>query len=82
MQDVVAVVSFDERPKFGYGVGLPRGGRWVELFNSDVYDGFPNPTTVGNGGAVFADGPAIDGFAHSAAIAIPANGALFLRAEG
>ncbi len=81
-QDIVAVVSFDERPKFGYAVGLPRSGRWIELFNSDVYDGFPNPSPIGNGGAVTADGPAMDGFAHSAAITIPANGALFFRAEG
>ena len=28
-------------PKFGYDVGLPRSGRWLKLFNSDVYDGFP-----------------------------------------
>ena len=70
------------KPKFGYDVGLPRSGRWLKLFNSDVYDGFPNPSPTGAGGAVTADGPAIDGFAHSAAITIPANGALFLRALG
>ena len=56
-QDVVAVVSFDEQPKFGYRVGLPQGGRWAELLNTDVYDGFPNPTPIGNGGAVDASGP-------------------------
>lgn len=79
-QDVVAVVSFDEQAKFGYRVGLPGGGRWAELFNSDVYDGFPNPAAVGNGGAVFADAWAMDGFSNSAALTIPANGALFLKA--
>jgi 1,4-alpha-glucan branching enzyme len=81
-QDVVAVVSFDERPKFDYGIGLPRSGRWIEFFNSDYYDGFPNPSAIGNGGAVIAGGSGMDGFAHSAAITIPANGALFFRAEG
>ncbi len=79
-QDVVAVISFDERPKFGYGIGLPRTGKWSELFNSDYYDGFPNPGVIGNGGAVYADGPGLDGFAQSAIINIPANGALFLKA--
>jgi 1,4-alpha-glucan branching enzyme len=79
-EDIVAVVSFDERPKAGYPVGLPRSGRWAELFNSDYYDGFPNASAVGNGGAVYADGPALDGFAQSARISIPANGALFLKA--
>jgi hypothetical protein len=35
---------------------------------------------IGNGGAVHAGGPGLDGFAESAAINIPANGALFLKA--
>jgi 1,4-alpha-glucan branching enzyme len=78
-RDVLAVASFDEQPKSAYAIGLPRGGRWAELFNSDVYDGFPNPAAVGNGGAVYADGPGLDGFAQSARIDIPANGALFLK---
>jgi 1,4-alpha-glucan branching enzyme len=78
-QDIVAVVSFDENAKSGYGIGLPRGGRWLELFNSDYYAGFPNAAAIGNGGAVAAGGPALDGFAQSAPITIPPNGALFLR---
>ena len=81
-QDVVAVVSFDERPKFSYAIGLPRSGKWIELHNTDFYDNFPNPAAIGNGGAVEASGPPLDGFAQSAAITIPANGAVFLRAEG
>jgi 1,4-alpha-glucan branching enzyme len=80
-RDVVAVVSFGEQAKSGYGIGLPRGGKWVEAFNSDFYDGFPNAGVVGNGGAVYANGPGLDGFAQSAMITIPANGALFLVAE-
>jgi len=82
-QDIVAVVSFDERPKFDYHVGLPSGGKWAELFNSDVYDNsFPNPAPTGNGGSVWADRVPLDGFGQSAAIAIPPNGALFLKVEG
>ena len=81
-KDVVIVASFDENPKPGYGIGLPHGGRWVELFNSDFYDGFPNPMVVGNGGAISADGPGLDGFAHSAVIRIPQNGALVLGNAG
>jgi 1,4-alpha-glucan branching enzyme len=81
-RDVIAVVSFDENPKYDYSIGLPRGGEWIELFNTDYYDEFPNPQTIGNGGTVYADGAALDGFAQSAAITIPPNGALFLRAAG
>jgi 1,4-alpha-glucan branching enzyme len=75
--DVLAVMSFDERPKSGYRVGFPQRGRWRELFNSDFYDGFPNRAAAGNGGSVEADGPPLDGFGQSAALTIPANGALF-----
>ncbi len=63
-RDVVAVVSFDEKPKFGYRVGLPRSGRWIEVFNTDVYDDSPNPSPIGNGGAVYANGPPLDAFAQ------------------
>ncbi len=81
-RDVLIVASFDENPKQGYGIGLPRGGRWTELFNSDFYDRFPNPAVVGNGGMIDAQGPGLDGFAHSALLHIPANGALILGGEG
>jgi 1,4-alpha-glucan branching enzyme len=77
-QDVVVVVSFDELPKRGYGIGLPFAGAWREIFNSDVYDAFPNPAPVGNGGIVEASGPPLDGFAASALMILPPNGALVL----
>jgi 1,4-alpha-glucan branching enzyme len=80
-RDVVLVVSLDEHAKAGYGIGLPFGGRWRELFNSDYYDALPNPAPIGNGGWVDASGPNLDGFAHSAIITIPATGALFLAPE-
>ena len=51
-RDVIVVASLDEAPKRGYAIGLPFAGEWSELFNSDVYDNFPNLGAVGNGGAV------------------------------
>jgi 1,4-alpha-glucan branching enzyme len=57
---------------------LPFGGQWRELFNSDYYDAFPNPTPIGNGGWIEASGTALDDFGYSATITLPANGALFL----
>ncbi len=77
-RDVVVVVSFDEWPKRGYAIGLPFAGSWRERFNSDVYDAFPNPSPVGNGGSVAADGPPLDGFSASARVTLPANGAVIL----
>jgi 1,4-alpha-glucan branching enzyme len=41
-RDVVVVASLSESPLTGYGLGLPQPGGWLEAFNSDVYDHFPN----------------------------------------
>jgi len=76
--DVVLVASLDERAKLGYRIGLPQSGPWRECLNSDVYDGFPNPNPVGNDGSVNAEPIPWDGFTASAALNIPANGALLL----
>jgi len=80
-QDVVVVASLDEQPKHGYAVGLPFSGIWRELFNSDFYDNFPNPGTVGNGSFVQAAGRPLDGFMASAALTLPANGVIVLARD-
>jgi 1,4-alpha-glucan branching enzyme len=77
-EDVVIVASLDENPKHGYAIGLPFAGTWREAFNSDAYDTFPNPSTVGNGGSIQAEGPPLDGFPTSATLTLPANGTLLL----
>ena len=82
-RDVIVAASLNESIKFGYRLGFPFGGRWLEVFNSDIYDNWVNPSGVGNGGQIFADGPGWDGFAHSAVITIPANGfVVFARDPG
>ena len=48
--------------------GASAAGRWLEVFNSDVYDSWVNPTVVGNGGAVEATGAPLHGFEASCAI--------------
>ena len=74
-QDVLFVGNLQEMNRFGYRIGFPGGGRWREIFNSDAYDGFLNPGTVGNfGGVTVDDGYAWDGMPCSAAINLPANG--------
>lgn len=72
--DVVVVASLNEQNWYNYQIGFPGGGRWAEVFNSDVYDNWVNPTSAGNGGAVYADGPPLHGLAYSASVTIPANG--------
>jgi 1,4-alpha-glucan branching enzyme len=72
--DVIVAASLNENNWYNYQIGFPGGGHWAEVFNSDVYDGWVNPTTAGNGGGIDANGPAMHGLSNSAAITIPANG--------
>ena len=74
--DVVVVASLSETTFHGYRLGFPGGGRWAEMFNSDVYDHWVNPGASGNGGQVYADALPTHGFGYSAGITIPAAGIL------
>src|SRR5580700_5707583 len=73
-QDVIVVATLAEATWYNYGVGFPFAGPWREVFNSDVYDNWVNPTVAGNGGGINASGPPLHGFQASANIVIPANG--------
>lgn len=75
-RDVVVVASLSETTYHGYQLGFPRPGRWLEVFNADVYDSIPNPDPKGNGGSVEANGPPMHGLPSSASLVIPANGFL------
>ncbi|WP_428488253.1 alpha amylase C-terminal domain-containing protein [Rhodopila sp.] len=78
-QDVVVVANLQETNRAGYRVGLPSGGRWREIFNSDFYDALPNPHVFGNQGVVVADaGVAWNEMPSSALINLPANGFVVL----
>ena len=77
-QDVIVVASLDEQPKHSYWIGLPFAGEWRELFNSDVYDNFPNAGVVGNAGSLWAFAAPLDGFTATAAMTLPANGVIVL----
>jgi 1,4-alpha-glucan branching enzyme len=76
--DVVVVANMAEQAKQGYAIGLPFAGDWLELLNSDVYDNFPNPAPVGNGGHVQSWSEPLDGFPARAEVALPANGMIVL----
>ena len=73
----------NEVNQFGYVLGFPQPGLWLEVLNGDIYDNGGNPNPVGNGGSIHADGPPAHGLPCSAAIVIPANGFLvFARNPG
>jgi 1,4-alpha-glucan branching enzyme len=73
-QDVMVAFSLSETNWYNYQVGFPGGGHWREVFNSDVYDNWVNPTVAGNGGGIDANGGPLHGLPNSAGITIPANG--------
>lgn len=82
-RDVIVVASLNESTFYGYQLGMPASGRWLEVFNSDIYENWVNPQTAGNGGEINAEGPAMHGFSHSADIVIPANSIIvFSRDNG
>jgi 1,4-alpha-glucan branching enzyme len=82
-RDVVITASLNESTFYGYEIGFPIGGVWYEVFNSDVYDNFVNPSVAGNGGSIEVTGAPMHGLPTSAAIVIPANGVVvFARHTG
>ena len=73
-RDVLLVANLQEMDRYGYRIGYPGAGGWQEIFNSDFYDGLPNPSTFGNAWGVTADEVPWDGMLASAAVNLPANG--------
>lgn len=77
-RDVIVVISLNESTFYerSYRLGFPSGGHWEEVFNSDVYESFANPSAHGNFGGVEADGPPWQGMPCSAMVTLPANAIL------
>ena len=78
-EDLVIVASFNNGDFSEYCLGMPGGGEWHEIFNSDseLYGG----RNRGNGGRISADGEARDGLGHSACITLPRMGVLVFSRE-
>jgi 1,4-alpha-glucan branching enzyme len=76
---VVAVLNFTPVPRDGYQIGVPRGGSYSELLNSDAesYGG----SNIGNGGVVFTEPIASHGFRDSLRLTLPPLGFLLLKPE-
>jgi 1,4-alpha-glucan branching enzyme len=77
---VLAVLNFTPVPRYGYRVGVPMAGDWLEVLNSDsgIYGG----TNLGNGGSVHAQPVAMHGFAQSVELVLPPLAALILSPRG
>ena len=75
---VLAVCNFTPVPRMVYRVGVPYGGYWRELLNSDAkeYGG----SGMGNLGGVHAEEKPTHGRPFSLSLTLPPLGALFLKA--
>jgi 1,4-alpha-glucan branching enzyme len=76
---VLVVCNFTPVVRRRYAVGVPSGGRWRELANSDA--SFYGGTDVGNSGEVGAVSSPAHGRPFRLELDLPPLGALFLKAE-
>jgi len=78
-EKVLVVCNFTPVPRSGYRLGVPVGGRWTEIINTDApaYGG----GGVGNFGGLDADDIPSHGRPHSLNLNIPPLGAVFFKAE-
>jgi 1,4-alpha-glucan branching enzyme len=76
----LVVCNFTPVPRRNYRVGVPRGGVWREVLNSDAraYGGSGD----GNFGGVEATPVPAHGKYHSLSLTLPPLGVLFLKSEG
>ena len=74
---IVAVFNFTPVPRYNYRVGVPRGGYWKEILNSDSkeYGG----ADFGNLGGADAQEFSYHGRPYSLNLIVPPMGALFLK---
>ena len=76
---VLVVCNFTPVPRHDYRIGVPHGGRWLEVLNSDaqVYGG----SGMGNGGAVTADHVPGHGHPVSLPLVLPPLSIIVLRPD-
>jgi 1,4-alpha-glucan branching enzyme len=79
-EQILIVGNFTPVPRKDYRVGVPVGGRWRELLNSDAlaYGG----SGLGNQGSVVAQAHAAHGRPWSVQLTLPPLAVVFLKPEG
>ncbi|NWF81653.1 MAG: 1,4-alpha-glucan branching protein GlgB [Chloroflexi bacterium] len=77
---ILVVMNCTPVPREGYRVGVPRGGWWQEIFNSDAKEYWGSG--IGNAGGTMAEEHMAHGRAHSLVIDLPPLGALFFKSQG
>ena len=76
---LVAAVNFSPVVREGWRLPLPRGGRWLEVLNTDSR--FYAGSDVGNGLGLEAEASSLHGQPFSAAVTLPPLGTIWLAPE-
>jgi 1,4-alpha-glucan branching enzyme len=76
---LVVAVNFTPVVRGSYRIGVPRGGTYVEVLNTDaeVYSG----SNVGNNGAVQAEAAPLHGHPYSVSLQMPPLGCIVLKPQ-
>jgi 1,4-alpha-glucan branching enzyme len=76
---ILCVYNMTPVPRHNYRIGVPQGGRWRELLNSDApaYGG----SGVGNYGAAETAPMPFEDYQHTLTLTLPPLGALFFKPE-
>lgn len=77
---ILIVSNMTPVPRRGYRIGVPRGGGWREIFNSD--SGYYGGSNVGNEGRVDTAVIAAHGHPQSLELLLPPLSTIFLRHDG
>ena len=77
-ETILIVCNFTPVPRLGYRIGVPYGGYWRELLNSDALD--YGGSGMGNLGGVSAQDEPAHGRPYSLRLTLPPLAALFLKA--
>jgi 1,4-alpha-glucan branching enzyme len=75
----VVALNFTPVPRTGYRIGVPRAGRYREIFNSD--SNFYGGSNLGNGEGLHTEDTAWMGFNHSLCITLPPLSAIIFVPE-
>jgi 1,4-alpha-glucan branching enzyme len=78
-ETILAAFNFTPVPRFGYRMGVPQGGYWREILNSDAYE--YGGSGIGNLGGCHATDVQAHGMPHSVELTLPPLGAVFFKAQ-
>jgi 1,4-alpha-glucan branching enzyme len=78
-EPALIVCNFTPVPRLGYRFGVPQGGYWREMLNTDA--GIYGGSNVGNSGGVMAEEIECDGFSASLLLTVPPLATVIFKAE-